>query len=183
MQISCPRADAEIIQKPQDSYELCQIQRFHLIARSTRDTPVMRPGHESFAKNTTPATCAGRCARMVSLTDFLNVCARGLPHQRRHHHDDHLPHRQMDIIIVIVVAIIGSVIGRAVVISSSPPPSSSSLSSQSLSTSSCYRARPSHRSALERPRASAALETRWDVPIGNGDRGRISCAAPASVVE
>ena len=134
-------------------------------------------------KKNTRAPCAGRCARMISLTDFLNLCARGLPHQRRHHHDDHHPHRQMELIIAIVVANIGCVIGRALVFSSSPPPSSSSWSSQSLSTSSCYRARPSHRPALECPRASATLETRWEVPIANGDRGRISCAAPASVVE
>ena len=134
-------------------------------------------------RKNTRAPCAGRCARMISLTDSLNFCARGLPHQRRHRHGNHLPHRQMGIIIVIVVAIIGSVIGRAVVISSSPPPSSSSLSSKSLSTSSCDRARPSHRPALECSHASAALETRWEVPIGNGDRGRISCATSAIVVE
>ena len=130
------------------------------VMRCTRDALSYAQGSNPSQQNTTRGTCAGRCARVVNLTNFLNFCARRRPHQRLHHHGDHVPHRQMDIIIVIVVAIICCVIGRAHVISSSPPPSSSSLSSHSLSTSSCYRARPSHRPALECPRASATLETR-----------------------
>ena len=43
------------------------------------------------------------CARTTSLTDFLNFCARGLPHRPWHRHRDHLLHRQMDISIVNVV--------------------------------------------------------------------------------
>ena len=89
---------------------------FILTARCTRDTPVMRPGHESLAKNTTRATCAHRRARMISLTGFLNFCARGLPLQPCQHHRDHLPHRQMGIGIANVFAIIGAVIVRAVVL-------------------------------------------------------------------
>ena len=89
---------------------------FILTARCTRDTPVMRPGHESLAKNTTRATCAHRRARMISLTGFLNFCARGLPLQPCQHHRDHLPHRQKGISIVNVFAIIGAVIVRAVVL-------------------------------------------------------------------
>ena len=54
-------------------------------------------------------------ARMTSLTDLLNFCARGLPHRPCHHHRDHLPHRQMDISIVNVFVIIGAVIVCAVV--------------------------------------------------------------------
>ena len=67
-------------------------------------------GTNPLQNNTTRATCAHRRARMISLTDLLNFCARGLPHRRGHHHRDHLPHRQMDISIVNVVAIIGAVI-------------------------------------------------------------------------
>ena len=52
---------------------------------------------------------------MISLTGFLNFCARGLPLQSCQHHRDHLPHRQMGISIVNVFAIIGAVIVRAVV--------------------------------------------------------------------
>ena len=89
---------------------------FIFTARCTRDTPVMRPGQESLAKNTMRATCAHRRARMISLTGFLNFCARGLPLQPCQHHRDHLPHRQMDINIVNVFAIIGAVIVRAVVL-------------------------------------------------------------------
>ena len=89
---------------------------FILTARGTRDTPVMRRGHESLAKNTMRATCAHRRARMISLTGFLNFCARGLPLQPCQHHRDHLPHRQMGISIVNVFAIIGAVIVRAVVL-------------------------------------------------------------------
>ena len=74
----------------------------------------MRPGHEPLAKNTTRATCAHRRARMISLTGFLNFCARGLPLQRCHRHRDHLPHRQMVISIVNAFAIVGAV--RAVVL-------------------------------------------------------------------
>ena len=89
---------------------------FILTARCTRDTPVMRRGHESLAKDTTRATCAHRRARMISLTGFLNFCARGLPLQPCQHHRDHLPHRRMGISIVNVFAIIGAVIVRAVVL-------------------------------------------------------------------
>ena len=88
---------------------------FILTARCTRGTPVMRRGHESLAKNTMRATCAHRRARMISLTGFLNFCARGLPLYPCQHHRGHLPHRQMDINIVNVFAIIGAVIVRAVV--------------------------------------------------------------------
>ena len=42
-------------------------------------------------------------ARITSLTDFLNFCARGRPHGPCHHHRDNLLHRQMDIGIVSVV--------------------------------------------------------------------------------
>ena len=45
----------------------------------------MRPGHESLAKSTTRAACAHRRALMISLTDFLIFCARGLPHRPRQH--------------------------------------------------------------------------------------------------
>ena len=95
---------------------LCQTRRFHATARCNCVTPVMRPRHESFAKNPTRAACAHRRARMISLTGFLNSCARGLPLQRCHHHRDHLPHGQMAISFVNVFAIIGAVI---------PAPSSS----------------------------------------------------------
>ena len=82
LQISRPRAHAEIIQKPLVSYEFWQIHRFHLTARCTRDTPVMRRGHESLAKNTTRATCAHRRARMISLTGFLNFTYANGAHAR-----------------------------------------------------------------------------------------------------
>ena len=88
---------------------------FILTARGTRDTPVMRRGHESLAKNTTRATCAHRRARMISLTGFSNFCARGLPREPCHHHRDHLPRGQMDTSIVNVMAIIDAIIVRAVV--------------------------------------------------------------------
>ena len=141
--MSCPRALAEIKREPYESNDFVQIQRFHLTARCTRDTPVMRPGHESLAKTTTRAACAHRRALMISLTDFLIFCARGLPHRPRQHHRDHLPHRQMDISIVNVVAIIGAVISVPSSSLSSPPLLPSSSSSQPLPTSSCYRPRPS----------------------------------------
>ncbi len=121
MQISPPRALAKILGKPSESEEFCQMQRFHVTARCTRDTPIMRPGHESLAKNTTRATCAHRRARLISLTDFLNFCARRLPHRPCHHHRDHVPHRRMDITIVGVVASIGSVIAAPSSPSSSLP--------------------------------------------------------------
>ena len=73
-------------------------------------------GTNPMQKNTTRATCAHRRARMISLTDFLNFCARGLPHRPCHHHRDHVPHRRMDIIIVGVVAISGAVTVRAAVL-------------------------------------------------------------------
>ena len=87
---------------------------FILTARCTRDTPVMRRGHEPLAKNTMRATCAHPRARMISLTGLLNFCARGLPHLLYRHHRDHLPHRQMVISVVNAFAIIGAV--RAVVL-------------------------------------------------------------------
>ena len=141
--MSCPRALAEIMRKPYEFHDFVQIQRIIVTARCTRDTPVMRPGRESLAKSTTRAACAHRRARMVSLTDFLIFCARGLPHRPRQHHRDHLPHRQMDISIVNVVAIIGAVISVPSSFLSSPPLLPSSSSSQPLPTSSCYRPRPS----------------------------------------
>ena len=73
----------------------------------------MRPGHESFAKNTKRATCAHRRARMISLTGFLNFRARGLPQHPCQPYRDHLPHRQMDINVVNAFATIGAVIVRA----------------------------------------------------------------------
>ena len=69
----------------------------------------MRPGRESFAKNTTRGTCAHRRVRMISQTGFLNFCAHGLPLQPYQHHRDHLPRRQMVISIVNAFAIIGAV--------------------------------------------------------------------------
>ena len=137
------RALAEIIRKPYEFNGSVQIQRFHLTARCTRDAPVMRPGHESLAKSTTRAACAHRRALMISLTDFLIFCARGLPHRPRQHHRDHLPHRQMDISIVNVVAIIGAVVSVPSSFLSSPPLLPFSSSSQPLPTSSCHRPRPS----------------------------------------
>ena len=137
------RALAEIIRKPHESNDFVQILRFHLTARCTRDTPVTRPGHESLAKTTTRAACAHRRALMISLTDFLIFCARGLPDRPRQHHRDHLPHRQMDISIVNVVATIGAVISVPSSFLSSPPLLPSSSSSQPLPTSSCHRPRPS----------------------------------------
>ena len=89
---------------------------FILTARCTRGTPVMRRGHESLAKNTMRATCAHRRARMISLTGFLNFCARGLRLQPCQHHRDHLPHRHLGISIVNVFAIIGAAIVLTVVL-------------------------------------------------------------------
>ena len=80
---------------------------------------------------------------MISLTDFLIFCARGLPDRPRQHHRDHLPHRQMDITIVNVVAIVGAVISVPSSFLSSPPLLPSSSSPQPLPTSSCHRPRPS----------------------------------------
>ena len=140
---TCARALAEIIRKPYEFNDFVKIHRFHFTARCTRDTPVMRPGHESLATTITRAACAHRRALMISLTDILMFCARGLPHRPRPHHRDHLPHRQMDISIVNVVAIIGAVISAPSSSLSSPPLLPSSLTSQPLPTSSCYRPRPS----------------------------------------
>ena len=100
-------------------------------------------GTNPLQQNTTRAACAHRRARMISLTDFLIFCARGLPHRPRQHHRDHLPHRQMDISIVNVVAIIGAVISVPSSFLSSPPLLPFSSSSQPLPTSSCHRPRPS----------------------------------------
>ena len=82
----------------------------------------MRPGQEPLAKNITRATCAHRRARIINLTDFLNFCARRLPHRPCHHHRDHVSHRRMDIIIVAVVASIGSAIAAPSSSSASLPP-------------------------------------------------------------
>ena len=131
------------MRKPHEFNAFVEIHRFHLTVRCTRDTPVMRTGHESLAKSTTRAACAHRRARMISLRDILIFCARGLPHRPRQHHRDHLPRRQMDISIVNVVAIIGAVISVPSSSLSSPPLLPSSSSSQPLSKSSCYRPRPS----------------------------------------
>eukprot|EP00959_Pyramimonas_sp_CCMP1952_P157738 3298286-Pyramimonas_sp.AAC.1 len=61
--MSCPRARANIVQKPLDSYEFCQIQRLHVTARCIRDTPVMRRGRESLGTKMPRGTHARTAAR------------------------------------------------------------------------------------------------------------------------
>ena len=120
-----------------------KVNDFIFTARCTRDTPVMRSRHESLAKNTMRATCAHRRARMISLTGFLNFCARGLPLRPRQHYRDHLPHRQMGISIVNVFAVIGAVIARAVVLLNIAAAGDIFIVVETLTTSSCHRTSPS----------------------------------------
>ena len=58
LQFSCPGALAEIIGKPYESYEFCQIQRFHVTARCTRDALSCTQG-----ANPVPKIPRGRHAR------------------------------------------------------------------------------------------------------------------------
>eukprot|EP00959_Pyramimonas_sp_CCMP1952_P138136 2891271-Pyramimonas_sp.AAC.1 len=78
------------MQQPWDSYALCQIQRFHVTARFTRDTPVMRRGRGSLATNTTRATCRGivrTCAaflRRGPSRSILDHFAKTTAHETEH---------------------------------------------------------------------------------------------------
>eukprot|EP00959_Pyramimonas_sp_CCMP1952_P272042 5687930-Pyramimonas_sp.AAC.1 len=47
--------------------------------------------------------------------------------------------------------------------------------------SSWHRAHPSHRPTLKCPRASAAIQTRWELSTGKRCCGRITCAKPAGI--